>query len=137
MIELGITRSEEMNPERPHIGVVYAGGTISSIQTKFGHREGGHVRELIDILQEKYPDFVENRFTIGPPQVAYTGLSENIIENDRKHITDVIESMVDSGLYTGILVTHGTDSLELTAKYIKERESLFKKIQGPEIGSPV
>lgn len=133
MIELGIPRSEEMNPAKPHIGVLYAGGTISSIQTSDGSRAGGQVRELIDILQDTFPDYVAGRFTLGHPRVAYTGLSENIVEQDRKQITEVIDSMVDSGLYTSIVVTHGTDSMELTAKYIKKHESLFKKIKNKGI----
>lgn len=129
MIELGNTGREERGPARPHIGVVYAGGTISSIQTKYGYREGGHVRDLVDILQERYPDFVSGRFTLGQPQVAYNGLSENMLEQDREHLTDVLEEMVDRGSYNAILVTHGTDSFELSAKHARQRESLLRKIQ--------
>jgi len=129
MVELETTGREETSPRRPHIGVVYAGGTISSIQTRFGYREGGHIRNLVEILQDRHPDFVANRFTLGQPQIAYTGLSENMTEQNRQNLTDILEGMVDSGSYDAVLVTHGTDSFELSAKFAKQRESLIRKIR--------
>ena len=128
MVEHGAVGAEERDRHIPHIGVAYAGGTISSIQTKFGYREGGHVRDLVGILQDTHPTFVSGRFTIGQPRVVFTGLSENIIEENRIHLDDTLEEMVDSGEYDAIIVPHGTDSFGLTAQHTNRRVSLIRKV---------
>lgn len=119
---------EGVNRTIPHVGVVYAGGTISSIQTKFGYREGGHIRNLMEMLQERNPMFINGRFTLGEPRVVFTGLSENMTRKDRKTMKQTLTEMVDSGEYTSIVVTHGTDSLDETARLdlAKDKEFMEK-----------
>lgn len=36
-----------------NIEVIYAGGTISSLVTSAGYREGGHVVDLMGLLRER------------------------------------------------------------------------------------
>ncbi len=122
-------RFESRSRTRPHIGVAYGGGTISSLQTKFGHREGGHPKDLIAILQEKDPNFVQDRFTLGQPRIVFTGLSENLTNEERGQIGDDIEDMVDSREYDSIVLTHGTDSMEKTIRALRNRKSLMDKIK--------
>lgn len=118
---------EGVNRTIPHVGVVYAGGTISSVQTKFGYREGGHVRNLMEMLQERNPNFINGRFTLGEPRVVFTGLSENMTQKDRKTMKQTLTEMVDSGEYTSIVVTHGTDSLDETARLDLAKDKEFIK----------
>lgn len=70
---------ETLPHPRTRVEVVYAGGTISSLATTQGYREGGHVVDLVGRLEEKLPNFREG-FEVGKAEVAYTGLSENMDE---------------------------------------------------------
>jgi L-asparaginase/Glu-tRNA(Gln) amidotransferase subunit D len=118
------------NPN-PLVEVIYAGGTISSLATAEGYREGGHVMDLVGQLGQHYPGF-QDSVTIGNTAVAYTGLSENL---DEEALQD-IEEKVDEALSRDpdvIAMTHGTDSLEQTArrmdkKYDTELKARNKKL---------
>lgn len=118
----------------PHIGVVDAGGTISSIMVSDGYRIGAE-RDLMGMLQVRTPSFVAGRFTIGETIVAFRGLSENMTDYDRDTLGLILENMVDNGKYNSIVVTHGTDSMELTLKKLIERKSLIYKIKNK--GMPI
>ncbi|HEX3081642.1 MAG TPA: asparaginase domain-containing protein [Candidatus Saccharimonadia bacterium] len=99
--------------------IIYAGGTISSIATADGYREGGHVIDLVSELARRMPTFRE-RFSVGKPTVAYTGLSENL---EPKYWA-IIEEHVANALKRhphAILITHGTDSMEQTARYLQKK----------------
>lgn len=122
----GMKDNEVLNPI-PHIGICDAGGTISSIMVFGGYRIGAE-RNLMGMLQERDPSFIDGRFTIGETIVAFRGLSENMTDQDRDNLGLILEDMVDKGKYNSIVVTHGTDSLELTLKKLKERKSLINKI---------
>lgn len=107
----------EMLPNsKTKIEVVYAGGTISSLATPQGYREGGHVVNLVSRLEEQVPDF-KKRYELGETQVAYTGLSENI---DKKHLDSIVSAVRDSlKRSNAVVITHGTDSMEQTARYLQ------------------
>ena len=100
------------------IEIVYAGGTISSLATPEGYREGGHVVDLVSRLEHQLPGFTD-RFDLGPAEVAYTGLSEYIGASDWESIKAKIEKALDSQP-NAIVVTHGTDSMEQTARYLQK-----------------
>ncbi len=118
------------NPN-PVVDVIYAGGTISSLATAEGYREGGHVMDLVGQLSQHRPGF-QDTVNLGVTSVAYTGLSENLDEEALKGI----EQKVDDALSRNpdvIAMTHGTDSLEQTArrmdaKYDKELKERGKKL---------
>lgn len=110
---------EPLPNQRVNIEVVYAGGTISSFATPGGYREGGHVVDLVGKLQEKIPDFGK-RFALGQTQVAYTGLSENIDENYWEGIEAATTHALDRNP-RAVLITHGTDSMEQTAKRLQRK----------------
>ena len=102
-----------------NIEVIYAGGTISSLMTPKGYREGGHVIDLLKILDEKIHS-LKDKFEIHKPVVAYTGLSENITKRDLKKIEQCVFTALKKNP-DGILITHGTDSMEQTAKYLNRK----------------
>lgn len=102
----------------PVVNILYAGGTISSLMHPDGYREGGHMLDLLEMLVEKYPDVKEQQI-IGLTQIAYTGMSENITENDLQDIlTTINQSMLNDP--DGIVITHGTDAMEQTARAIQK-----------------
>lgn len=114
-----IEPKEVLPRSRTKVEVVYAGGTISSLATPEGYREGGHVMDLVGRLEEKLPNFREG-FELGQAEVAYTGLSENMDED----YWEQIEMKATSALVkdpNAVLITHGTDSMEQTAKRLQRR----------------
>src|SRR5258706_76028 len=110
---------EKLTGQRGTIEVVYAGGTISSLATPQGYREGGHVVDLVGRLEEKYPGFGTG-IRLGTAAVAYTGLSENMdAEYWREIDTKVGQSLIKNP--HAVVITHGTDSMEQTARHLQER----------------
>jgi len=104
---------------RKKIEIIYAGGTISSLTTSQGYREGGHVMDLMGIFEKKMP-YLKSMVFIGTPIVAFTGLSENIIQKNWKKMEQCVLRCIEKHP-DGILITHGTDSMEQTAKYLDAR----------------
>lgn len=109
----------EINKHRPRIEVVYAGGTISSLATSEGYREGGHAVDLVGQLEQHIPDFTD-AITLGEASVAYTGLSENIDERYLIQIVDEVAAALARSPHS-VIVTHGTDSMEQTARALSRQ----------------
>jgi len=110
-------QAPELLRPNPRIEVVYAGGTISSLATPEGYREGGHVVDLLGQLAEKSPQ-LKGRFTLGNAEVAYTGLSENMDENYWRQIESIVSGALQRSP-DAVLITHGTDSMEQTARRLE------------------
>jgi L-asparaginase/Glu-tRNA(Gln) amidotransferase subunit D len=111
--------TSEVLSAKPVIEVVYAGGTISSLATLQGYREGGHVVDLVGQLEEHIPGF-KDKIILGATEVAYTGLSENIDERYFDDIGRKVSEALDRSPHS-IIVTHGTDSMEQTARAFQAR----------------
>ncbi|MFO0970862.1 MAG: asparaginase domain-containing protein [Candidatus Saccharimonadales bacterium] len=110
----------ELDRPLPRIEVVYAGGTISSITTDAGHREGGHEQDLIVLLKEHSDTTATLGIEIGARAFVYTGLSENLTREDQLHIAEQVGISIAGEESDGVLVSHGTDSLEQTALLFHE-----------------
>ncbi|MBP9669913.1 asparaginase [Candidatus Woesebacteria bacterium] len=112
-----------------NIGIVYAGGTISSLATKGGYRIGGIKVDLIHELQNHLAKPLSN-IIIASSSFAYTGLSENITTTHQSLIARKVEEGLRGGSH-GVVVTHGTDSMEHTARYLQSNfgEKLVTKNQ--------
>lgn len=110
---------ETLPHPRTRVEVVYAGGTISSLATTQGYREGGHVVDLVGRLEEKLPNFREG-FEVGKAEVVYTGLSENMDEEYWEQIEGGVTTALDRDP-NAVLITHGTDSMEQTARRLQRR----------------
>jgi L-asparaginase/Glu-tRNA(Gln) amidotransferase subunit D len=104
---------------KPLVQVVYAGGTISSLATAAGYREGGHVVDLLGRLEQHRPGAGE-RLLLGKATVAYTGLSENIDEAAWDRIAQQTGTALEHHAW-GVVITHGTDSMEQTARRLQAR----------------
>jgi len=113
---------KDPNPEiqdkpKPSVKVIYAGGTISSLSTPEGHREGGHVVDLVGKLKQHIPNYSVN-ITLGDAEVAYTGLSENIDDEYWEAIDQKVADSLESDP-KAVVITHGTDSMEQTARRLQ------------------
>lgn len=112
-----MTIKETLPEPRARIGVVYAGGTISSLATPQGYREDGHSVDLVDRLEERVRNF-KNSFELGGTQVAYTGLSENMDEGYWQNITSATKDSLQRN--KAVVITHGTDCMEQTARHLQK-----------------
>jgi L-asparaginase/Glu-tRNA(Gln) amidotransferase subunit D len=107
---------ETLQPPKPTVDVVYAGGTISSLVTPEGYREGGHVVDLVGQLEQHVPGLI----TLGETEVAYTGLSENIDAHYLDQISQTVAGALERNPHS-VVLTHGTDSMEQTARFLQSR----------------
>jgi L-asparaginase/Glu-tRNA(Gln) amidotransferase subunit D len=107
--------SSKLNPRL--IEVIYAGGTISSAINEEGYLQGGNSVDLVGNLKDHSERF-EPDFVVGNKIVAYTGLSENL---DLEYWSTIDNSCREALSHKphGILITHGTDSMEQTAQHLR------------------
>jgi len=105
------------------IVIIYAGGTISSLKTKQGYREGNHFIDLMSELQKRNPlaligiDLVNS-------YISFNGLSENINYKEWRKIGQKIKRAAQLRP-DAIIITHGTDSMEQTARYLQQKYSSY------------
>lgn len=97
------------------IGIVYAGGTISSFATDRG-RVGGREVDLIKELQTHRATVRD--VLLNGQQFAYLGLSENITLEHWTTIAGAVQRALEK-FPSAVLITHGTDSMEQTARYLQ------------------
>lgn len=97
--------------------IVYAGGTISSLATADGYREGGHKIDLIEQLNQARPDAIQGAHITGA-DFAYLGLSENMDHGYWNSIVQKIEAALSRNPQA-VIITHGTDSMEQTARHLE------------------
>lgn len=114
------------------VEIIYAGGTISSLATEEGHREGGHDVDLVAMLQEHFPEVAEMGLEIGEKQTAFTGLSENMNPTHWESIDEAIDQSLTRNP-RGVMITHGTDSMEQTALHLSDKYSELLRENGTSI----
>lgn len=96
---------------RPRIAVLGTGGTIAGVAAQgLGYRAGG--MSLQDILAA-LPG-LEEWLHLDCQQVANVG-SQNIGYQDWRRLAFAVQARLDLGDVDGIVITHGTDTLEETA----------------------
>src|ERR1035437_3278532 len=122
--------ADDPKSQRP-VEVVYAGGTISSVATPEGHREGGYRVDLLVLLAERHPGFLA-RFCFGKTVTAYVGLSENMSFAYWEAIDKKVAEALARNPHA-VLVTHGTDSMEQTAGHLRARFYAQLKAQNSKI----
>lgn len=105
---------------KTEVGIVYAGGTISSVMNSQGYREGGHEVDLLELMTTLAGRTYDKTVTISSSSFAYPGLSENMTNNDRAILAEHVREALSAGVH-GVVVTHGTDSMEHTARYLDAR----------------
>lgn len=98
--------------------VIFTGGTIGSTNDNgFVAPDSGKIYKLIDMYNERtFNTDMYDRVTfetISP----YNMLSENMTCNDLRKLALCLKG-IDSSLYDGIILTHGTDTIQFTAAFI-------------------
>ncbi len=97
------------------IGVVFTGGTIGSRIDQSGYISA--VREapflLLEMYREQYGDDVD--FFVEEP---YCILSENLQADHLLRLAACVESMLEQEDLEGIVITHGTDTLQYSAAFL-------------------
>ena len=93
--------------------VIFTGGTIGSEASgEYISIDGIKPYKLLQMYADAYPDEARDvRFDTESP---YTVLSENADGNTFKKLFDAVSQGVDAG-YDGIIVTHGSDTLQYGA----------------------
>ena len=105
--------------------LLFAGGTISSLARKDGALVGGHVFNLIEKLSEKSPGSFKD-LNITKSDIIFSGLSENIVSSIHTTIWhSVIKILISKP--SRIVITHGTDSLEQTARFLEKKLRSYRK----------
>ena len=104
------------------IEVIYAGGASTISATSEGYIASGRAYNLIGLLEERFPDF-ELDLNWGRKQVAYNGLSENIVAAQWTTIDDEITSALDNRPKS-VLITYGTDGME---QFVRHLRSVFQQ----------
>lgn len=96
------------------IAVIFTGGTIGSTIVQDGYiaPDRKYPYKLLDLYEKKYgmEDDVEFK-TIQPYQI----LSENLCADNLNLLIRTIRTLIKTETYDGIIVTHGTDTLQYTA----------------------
>jgi len=125
------TVKKEVEPiPKADVVVIYAGGTISSLATTEGYREGGHEVDLLAKLKEHDPSILN--YELGQKEFAYTGLSENMDATYWEAIDHATSNALRHNPRS-VLMTHGTDSMEQTANHLQEGFGEALKTSGAKI----
>lgn len=103
------------------VAVIFAGGTISSLANNEGTRVSGKVFDLLEKLNENAPGSYKN-LNVTKSNIIYSGFSENMNRKNHQDVLNIVKSTMKNGI-SRIVITHGTDSMEQTARF------LYKKLK--------
>lgn len=97
--------------ELPRVALISTGGTIAS---KIDYRTGGvHAALSADELYASVPELA-NHASIDP-EVLMSEYSENLRPEHWTLIAEKVAEKIKTGMYMGIVVSHGTDTMHYTA----------------------
>jgi len=113
---------KKSNPELPKILLLSTGGTIAS---KVDYRTGAVTPALTaEDLISSVPELAE--ITNFDADVLFSEYSENLQPENWKAIAEKLDSYVNTD-YKGIIIAHGTDTMQYTASFLSFALSGFPK----------
>lgn len=113
---------KESNPKLPKILLLSTGGTIAS---KVDYRTGAVTPALTaEELISSVPELAE--ITNIDSEVLFSEYSENLQPDNWKAIAEKLDGYADSD-YKGIIIAHGTDTMQYTASFLSFALSGFPK----------
>lgn len=97
------------------IGIIFTGGTIGSRIDQGGYISAEEAAPflLLEMYREQFGNEIE--FVVEEP---YCILSENLCANNLLRLAACVESMLEQEDLEGIVITHGTDTLQYTAAFL-------------------
>lgn len=101
------------------VSIIFCGGTISSIANKEGMRVDGKALDLLERLSFARPGSYK-KLNITKSDVVYSGFSENMTNRDRQELLRSVKKSLKIG-FSRIVITHGTDSMEQTARFLQRK----------------
>src|ERR671937_318752 len=109
--EEGNKKDKNDNKLLPKIALISTGGTIAS---KIDYRTGAvHAALSASDLNASIPELAN--YASVDPEVLLNEYSENLKPEQWTLIANKVAEKVKSGLYRGIIITHGTDTMHYTA----------------------
>ncbi len=113
---------KELNPKLPKILLLSTGGTIAS---KVDYRTGAVTPALTaEDLISSVPELAE--ITNIDAEVLFSEYSENLQPENWKAIAEKLDAYANSD-YKGIIIAHGTDTMQYTASFLSFALSGFPK----------
>jgi glutamyl-tRNA(Gln) amidotransferase subunit D len=105
------TSAVSTNQNLPKIALISTGGTIAS---KIDYRTGGvHAALSADELYESVPELASHASV--DPEVLMSEYSENLRPEHWTLIAEKVVEKIKTGKYDGIVISHGTDTMQYTA----------------------
>lgn len=101
------------------VAIIFAGGTISSIADDRGVRVSGKEFELLEKLNLNASGSYKN-LNVTKSEIVYSGFSENMTSQHHHIILNSVNAHLNVG-YSRIVITHGTDSMEQTARFLHKK----------------
>lgn len=97
------------------IGMIFTGGTIGSRVDQSGYISAAGTASflLLEMYREQFGIDIE--FVVEEP---YCILSENLRADNLLRLAACVESMLEEGTVEGIVITHGTDTVQYTAAFL-------------------
>lgn len=109
------------------IGAIFTGGTIGSSIDSEGYISVSSGYKLIEMYYDKYDSEHNTEFITAQP---YSILSENLDFDKVSCLAEFVDAMADGEELDGILIMHGTDTLQYTAGFLM---FLLKNINKPVV----
>ena len=106
-----IEKTSIVNKSLPNVAVMITGGTISSrLDPKTGGVISTDAEELLNIVPE-----LKNICNITRIEKPFMKFSEDMGPKDWKKIAETAENILNDETISGLIITHGTDTLHYTA----------------------
>ena len=101
----------EQKKQLPNIAMIITGGTISSrLDPKTGGVIGTDAEEILKIAPE-----IKDICNITKIEKPFMKMSENMDPQDWKKIAQTAEKLLNNDSISGIIITHGTDTMHYTS----------------------
>lgn len=101
----------ERNTSLPNVAMIITGGTISSrLDPKTGGVISTDAEEILNIAPE-----IKDICNITRLEKPFMKFSENMGPKDWKKLAETVENLLNDDNISGVIITHGTDTLHFTA----------------------